>query len=180
MERITDFRILLSGTLSRKIIDRIVVSVSNHPEDFTPLFELTNDYDTKISWRATWACEKLCKIYPEWFTPLYEQLIQNVLKCNYDGIKRLWLSVLYQLPVTTEFPVTLYDFCINHMLSPGESIAVQAICMKLAYKLCMQERELLYELEVYLENAEPEYYSAGVRNTRKNILKNINLLHKKR
>lgn len=51
--------------------------------------------------------------------------------------------------------------------------------MKLAYKLCMQEQELLRELKVYLENAEPEYYSVGVRCTRKNILKRINSLHKK-
>lgn len=93
--------------------------------------------------------------------------------------KAVRLSILYQLPVTGDFPVTLFDYCINHMLSPGESIAVQALCMKLAYKLCMQEQELLRELKVYLENAEPEYYSVGVRCTRKNILKRINSLHKK-
>lgn len=180
MERITDFRILLSGTLSRKVIERIVMSVSDHPDDFMPLFALTNDCDIKVAWRATWACEKLCEIYPEWFIPLYGQLIQNVLNCTHDGIKRLWLSVLYQLPVTGEFPVALYDYCINHMLSPGESIAVQALCIKLAYKLCMLERELLCELKVYLENAEPEFYSTGVRCTLKNILKKIDSPHKKR
>lgn len=179
MEKVTDFRRLLSESLSRKVIDRIVISVSNHPQDFIPLLQLTKDNEIKIAWRAIWACEKLCKIHPEWFAPYYEQLILELLASSHDGIKRLRLSILYQLPVTGTFPVTLFDYCINHMLSPGESIAVQALCMKLAYKLCMQERELLCELKVYLENVEPEYYSVGVRCTRKNILKRINSLHKK-
>ena len=153
MEKVTDFRRLLSESLSRKIIDQIVTSVSRRPQEFIPLIQLTKDSQIKIAWRATWACEKLCKMYPEWFVPYYEQLIQELPDSPHDGIKRLRLSILYQLPVTGDFPVTLFDYCINHMLSPGESIAVQALCMKLAYKLCMQEQELLRELKVYLENA---------------------------
>ena len=179
MEKVTDFRRLLSESLSRKIIDQIVISVSRRPQEFIPLIQLTKDSEIKIAWRATWACEKLCKMYPEWFVPYYEQLIQELPDSPHDGIKRLRLSILYQLPVTGDFPVTLFDYCINHMLSPGESIAVQALCITLAHKLCMQEQELLRELKVYLENAEPEYYSVGVRCTRKNILKRINSLHKK-
>ena len=70
MEKVTDFRRLLSESLSRKIIDRIVISVSNHPQDFILLLQLTKDNEIKIAWRATWACEKLCKIYPEWFALL--------------------------------------------------------------------------------------------------------------
>ena len=89
MEKVTDFRRLLSESLSRKIIDRIVISVSNHPQDFIPLLQLTKDNEIKIAWRAIWACEKLCKIHPEWFAPYYEQLIQELLASSHDGIKRL-------------------------------------------------------------------------------------------
>ena len=97
MEKVTDFRRLLSESLSRKIIDQIVISVSRRPQEFIPLIQLTKDSEIKIAWRATWACEKLCKMYPEWFVPYYEQLIQELPDSPHDGIKRLRLSILYQL-----------------------------------------------------------------------------------
>ena len=100
MEKVTDFRRLLLESLSRKIIDQIVISVSRRPQEFIPLIQLTKDSEIKIAWRATWACEKLCKMYPEWFVPYYEQLIQELPDSPHDGIKRLRLSILYQLPVT--------------------------------------------------------------------------------
>ena len=37
MEKVTDFRRLLSESLSRKIIDQIVISVSRRPQEFIPL-----------------------------------------------------------------------------------------------------------------------------------------------
>ena len=43
MEKVTDFRRLLSESLSRKIIDQIVTSVSRHPQEFIPLIQLTKD-----------------------------------------------------------------------------------------------------------------------------------------
>ena len=179
MENVTDIRKQLSMPRSCKGIDSIVDYVSNHPQDFIPLLQLTQDNEPKIAWRATWVCVKLCKKEPRWFIPYYKQLIEDLSVSTHDGIKRSLLSILYQLPVTGEFPVTLFNYCINRMLSPEESIAVQAHCMKLAYKLCLQERELLCELKVYLENVEPEYYSTGVQCTRRNILRKIDSQHKK-
>lgn len=84
MEKVTDFRRLLLESLSRKIIDQIVISVSRRPQEFIPLIQLTKDSEIKIAWRATWACEKLCKMYPEWFVPYYEQLIQELPDSPHD------------------------------------------------------------------------------------------------
>ena len=55
----------------------------------------------------------------------------------------------------------------------AETVAGQAVCMKLAYAICLKEPELMGELEAYLENMEPEYYTAAVQCARNNILKKI-------
>lgn len=59
------------------------------------------------------------------------------------------------------------------MLSPQESIGVQALAIRMAYLLCKQEPELLQELRLILENVELEYYSTGVKATVRNTLKKI-------
>lgn len=52
MEKVTDFRRLLSESLSRKIIDQIVTSVSRRPQEFIPLIQLTKDSEIKIAWQS--------------------------------------------------------------------------------------------------------------------------------
>ena len=66
-----------------------------------------------------------------------------------------------------------FDFCLQGMLSSAESASGQAVCMKLAYDICLEEPELTGELKAYLENMEPEYYTVAVQCVRNNILKKI-------
>ncbi|WP_321423986.1 hypothetical protein [uncultured Bacteroides sp.] len=174
MERIANFEERLSSKLSRNFVDAIVVSVQNSPEDFGQLYSLIKSQDTKISWRAAWACEKLSESNPEWFIPKYEEITQLTFSTKHSGTKRLFLSILYNLPVPSEFPVELYNFCLEKMLSPDEAIAIQALSVKLAYKIALKEPELLSEISLYLENAEMEYFSTGVKNCIRNVLKKIN------
>ncbi len=174
MERITDFEAKLSSTLSRNFVDAIVESVLFYPEDFEPLYSLVTNKETKLSWRAAWACEKLSELTPEWFIPKYDEIVSLTLSMKHSGTKRLLLSILYNLPLPAEFPVELYNFCLEKMLSPDEAIAIQALCIKLAYKIALKEPELLSEIRLYLENAETEYFSTGVKNCIRNVLKKIN------
>ncbi len=174
MERIIDFEAKLSSTLSRSVIDAIVASVQSYPEDFERLYSLVTNKETKLSWRAAWACEKLSELSPEWFIPKYDEIVCLTLSMKHSGTKRLLLSILYNLPVPAEFPVELYNFCLEKMLSPDEAIAVQGLCIKLAYKIALKEPELLGEIRLYLENAETEYFSTGVKNCIRNVLKKIN------
>lgn len=173
MERIADFRPLLSGSICKANIDAIVKSVIYNPEDFESIYQLMNDEEIKVSWRATWACEKIAEIRPSLFIGKEQELINKLITSNHDGTKRILLSIIYDLPVPDPLPVHLLDYCFSHMLAPEESIGVQAICIKLAYKLCKKEPELLPELKMYLENADMEYYSKGVRASARNILKKL-------
>lgn len=174
MKRITNFREVLSAPLSRNFVDNIVESVHCHPEDFYVLYGLISDKQVKISWRASWACEKLCKLHPEWFEDKQKELLSLILNCKHDGKKRILLSIIYQLPIGEPFPVDLLDYCFARMLDLNEPVAVQSLCLKLAYKLCKAEPDLLYELKVYLESAERDYYSIAVKTCIRNILQKLN------
>ena len=73
----------------------------------------------------------------------------------------------------------LYNYCIEHMVSPAEKAAVQALCIKTAFRLGKREPELLWELKFYLENAQTQFYSPAFISARKNVLRHIYSLHKK-
>lgn len=168
-----DFKKALEGTLGRKPIDHIVEQVIASPALFADLYALTLHEEEKIAWRATWACEKLSILAPSLLINKREELMQRAMQCPHDGMRRLLLNILHHLPIAEPINVAFLDFCLHGMLSPTESVAGQAVCMKLAYAICRKEPELMSELEAYLENMEPEYYTAAVQCTRKNILKKI-------
>lgn len=168
-----NFKEILESNLGRKYIDSIVEQVIDSPARFTDLYALTKDEDEKIAWRAIWACEKLSIQCPSLFMNLREELMQRSLQCSHSGMRRLLLNLILHLPILEPINVAFLDFCLNGMLSLDESVAGQAVCMKLAYAFCLKEPELLGELKAYLENMEPEYYTAAVQCTRTNILKKI-------
>lgn len=173
MERITDFRPMLVQRFGKNFVSEIVAYIGQYPEDFTLLYPLIVDAEEKTAWRAAWVCERLSEIYPDWFTIRYEEIAGTLFASPYTGLRRCLLSILHNLPVPTEFPIHLYDYCIRQMLLPDEAIANQALCIKLAFKLGCAEPELLEELKAYLQNAEPEYYSAAVKSVIKNTLKQL-------
>ena len=174
MERITDYREFLSRPIARLFLHEIVESVSIYPDDFDIIYTLIKDPEDKISWRAAWACEKVFEKYPCFLEGKEEELISFVMKNKHSGTRRIILSVLLELPTPKPLPLDFLDFCFNNMLDLNQAIATQALCIKMAYKLCRLEPDLLPELKLYLENAELEYYSPGVRSCVRNVLKKLN------
>lgn len=173
MERITDFRPILAQRFQKDFVSEIVAYIRQYPEDFALLYPLIADAEEKTAWRAAWVCERLSELYPDWFAGRYEELVGILLTSPYTGLRRCLLSILHNLPVPQEFPIDVYDYCLRRMLLPDEAIANQALCIKLAFKLGCAEPELLEELKAYLQNAEPEYYSPGVKSVIKNTLKQL-------
>ena len=70
-----DFKKALEGTLGRKHIDNIVDQVASFPDRFDALYTLTQHEETRIAWRATWACEKLSFLLPSLLMDKREELI---------------------------------------------------------------------------------------------------------
>lgn len=174
MDRTEEFRRALTVHISELNIKPIVQAVDQHPEDFPDIYRLTSDPKRLVSWRALWVCEKLSELHPDWFETHYDELTDRLLNCTHDGSKRLYLSILFNLPVREPISVPLLNFCFDRMFSPGESIGVQALCIKTAYRLCEKEPELMGELRIILENAQTEFFTKGVTSAIRNTLKKIN------
>ncbi len=170
----TDLMILLRQPISRGHILEVAHNhIGNHPERFPELFRLISHPEKIISWRAAWACEKLCETSPEWFMEKRKELTTLSLSTPYDGTRRLLLSMLCLLPVEEPISVELLNSCLDRIFDPRHPIAVQAFSIRLAYKLCLTQPELLSELKLCLESEDMEYHPAGIRSTVKNVLKQM-------
>jgi len=174
MERIINYREFLTQPIARLFLHKIVESVSVYPEDFPIVYELVKEHEEKVSWRAAWACQKIFDKYPDFLEDKQAELISIVMTHKHSGKRRVLLSILLELPGPDPFPVDFLDFCFERMLDQNEPIAIQALCIKIAYKLCLLEPDLLPELKLYLENAELEYYPPGVKSCIRNVLKRLN------
>lgn len=165
-----DYAALLSERLTPRFLDPILSQIKQYPEDIEMVYGLISHPDTIVAWRATWACEKWCREFPDWFLDKREDLMALSLQARHKGIKRLILAILNQLPVPESISVPFLNSCLEGMFSFDEPSAIQSLYIKLSYKLCLAEPGLLPELKMLLESAEPQYYQMAVKTARKNIL----------
>jgi len=165
--------------LCKNFAEEFASYILDNPESFPELYALSFDDNPKTAWRATWVCEKISCQHPEWFMDKRPELMQRAMQSTNPGSKRSLLSILLVLPIEKPISVEFLNFCLDRMLSLQEPIAIQALCIKMAYELCKQEPELLPEFKYILENAEPEYYSKGIQTVIRNTLKQLNLRDKR-
>jgi hypothetical protein len=164
---------LLSERLHKNFAYNTALYILDNPSLLPELYQLTEDNNPKIEWKAMWICERICAIAPEWFMNKRSELMIRTSNCKNAGTLRSILNILLMLPVEKPISVEFLNCCMDKMLSPQEPTAVQSLCLKMAYNLCKEEPELLPELRCILQHAETEFYSTGTKTTIKNILKRI-------
>lgn len=162
---------------SRVHLEELLIYLAEHPEDFNEVFELALGEDQKKGWRALWACEKVCQRSPEMFDDKKIQRITTmVLTTRHQGMHRIGLSVLNSLPVPDPLDVDMLNALYEWMLSPAFSIGVQSLSMKLLYRYCLTNEDLLREYILILQQADDEDYTVAFRSSKRNILKAFNRL----
>lgn len=170
-----DYREHLRQPLSKHFVDHLAQEIFVHPEDFNLVYQLIFDTDEKVAWRAAWACQKISEKQPKLFhEEQFHEIATLAISTSHDGLHRGCLCVLNNLPIPDPIPVELLNHCFDWMISTKSPIAVQALSLKLLYKFCLIEPDLIPELKAYLENFETGELSAGMIATRKNILKQLN------
>jgi hypothetical protein len=93
-----DYRSLFVNTLSKGFVEKIVLEVFNHPEDFQVVFKLMFDDEERVAWRAGWACSKISEKHPDWFlTSHIHELIQLSQTTKYEGLLRACLAIMFDL-----------------------------------------------------------------------------------
>lgn len=157
---------------SKPHIVKMAEMIAANEQLFAQMYGFLGSSDNTLSWRTAWVCTELCKKRPEWFVPHRADLVKKIVKQNiHPGTRRLLLNVLLALPDEKPINVSLLNYCLDHMFSHEVPIAEQSVCIKLAYRLCLQEPELLNEFFMIVDDAAPHVSAPAVLCAIKNIKK---------
>ena len=128
-------------------------------------------HDTQVARYALWALSKATREELSQLQPLLDSLTDLALHTANSSVRRMTLSVIERLEIDEEHLRTDFlDFCLEHMVALEEPSGVQAICMKLANKMCAFYPELSDELKRTLQAMDADYYKPAVRCVRDGIL----------
>ena len=169
-------RAILSETIGRKEVDWVVKILLHDAGLFESVFRMIFEPDEKIAWHAAWVIEKISEKNTSFFSDeKNRQLTGLVLFNKHQGLQRLLLSILFNLPVHQPVSVEFINLCFEQMVSTRRSVGVQVLSMKVLSKICMVEKDFVPEMIASLENAEDSMYSAGYVATKRYLLKSLNI-----
>jgi hypothetical protein len=165
------FEARIAASFPNPAIHAIRDEVLQNPSLLDELFSLLYHDNLSISWRTAWILEKIQAQNPALLLTRTNALIDSLPKLKHQGARRSILKLLEDTSFD-EYPVLLINFCFDRLLSPKETISVRAICIKILYKVCLQEAAFVPELKLCLSTLSSET-SPGIRSTVRNTLKKL-------
>ena len=127
--------------------------------------------DCRVARNALWTLTKATGKEIAQLQPMMDELIDQALKTDNSSVRRLSLNVIDMLEMKEEdLRSDLYDFCLEHAVDVEELPGIQAISMKIAFRISTFYPELMAELKRILEGMEIEYYKPAVKSIRTRIL----------
>ncbi len=119
------------------------------------------DDDIRVARNAAWILTH--KPVSHIRTLPYNDLIDLTMATPDTSLRRLILNLVEKQEITEESMRTDFlDFCLQHMYIPIEPPGVQALCMKLAYRMCLPYPELMHEFRETLDMMQKEHYKPGM------------------
>ena len=129
------------------------------------------DEDYRVARSALWGLTKASDMELSELQLLMDELIDLAMKTDNSSVRRLTLNVIERLKMKEEeLRTDFLDFCLEHLLNVEEFPGIQAVCAKLAFRMCKFYPELMDELMRTLEGMEIEYYKPAVKSIRNRIL----------
>ena len=129
------------------------------------------DSDYRVARSALWGLTKATNEELSDLQVILNELIDKAMQTENSSVRRLTLNIIERLTLEEDDMRTDFlDFCFEHMVSIEEYPGIQTLCMKLAYRMCTFDPELMDELMRSLEAMEIDYYKPAVKGLRKKIL----------
>jgi hypothetical protein len=154
----------LSGRPSKTLTVAIAAEAMTNGAVLDALFRLVYGGEDPLRWRAAWALEKVSAEHPSLLVAERDGLLQLTMQTDIpDGLCRLLLGILYNLPDDEVLDVPFFNFLLDKMCHLQSPPGVQSLAMKLACRMSQIEPELHREFLCIVRNMELGYYSAGVR-----------------
>lgn len=138
---------------------------------FLSFAEYLFDEDERVHRQAAWVLTKATDKELLQLLPMQQRLIDLVMQTTDSSLCRLTLNLIERMPMDSETMRTDFlDFCLDHMMQPGEFPGVQTLCMKMAYRMCSAYPELATEFRLTLENMDEACYPICVQSLRRKFL----------
>lgn len=136
---------------------------------FTRIYAFNSD--EMVARNALWVLTKARKKELAVLHELLPSLIDQAMRTINLSVRRLTLYIIERQKMEVDdLRTDFLDFCLDQMMRIEEPPAIQAVCMKLAYRMCRFYPELLAELKRTLETMEIDYYKPAVKCVRNRIL----------
>ena len=164
----------IKGNYSEELITNICFIVAETGDLLAFMKEYMYDDDPIVVRNALCVLTKATDEELSQLNPIRGKLIDMAINCNNSSIRRPLFGIILRLDMNEDDVRTDFlDHCLSKMTDPDEVPSVQALCMKLAYKMCKFYPELMDELNRTLETMEISYYTPAVKSVRNKILNNI-------
>lgn len=169
-----NFRTFLSLPSSLKQIHLVRDEIIQHPHYFFDVFELIFEKENKHAWRAAWAIEKVSEKEASFFSDKeIIDLMTFSISIENSSLLRSVLSILINLPIPKNLPVEFINLCFEKTISMKESVAVQALSIKMLLRISEIEPDFMPEIIATLENVDITCVSAGYIAMRAQVLKHL-------
>ena len=127
--------------------------------------------DERVARSALWGLTKASKGELSQLQVLLNELIDQAMQTENSSVRRLTLNIIERLKMSEEeLRTDFLDFCFEHFVNVDEFPGIQAVCIKLAFRMCKFYPELMDELKRTLKGLEIGYYKPAVKGLRKKIL----------
>lgn len=151
------------------MVNILVQEANQNPELFSEIYHLAFSSHKTLAWKAAWVLSHLCELRPDLFYDKTQDLQQLLQSSPFDGVRRSVLYILSFCPVS-HFNVEFINTCFEWMLSPKQAVAIQMYSMRVLLNVCRQMPEFKAELQLCLENTDPNSYSKGYTSARRKTL----------
>lgn len=163
----------IKGNYSEELVNNICFMVAESGDFLTFVKEYMYDDDPIVVRNALSALSKATDAELSQLYSIRDELIDMAISNNNSSIRRALFGIILRLDMKEDdIRTDFLDHCLCKMKDPDEVPSVQALCMKLAYKMCKFYPELMDELRRTLEVMEISYYTPAVKNVRNKILNN--------
>lgn len=141
-----DYEKRLTQRIHLKDIYELILNIEQNDKQRDSLFILLFSNHETISYQAAWIFTHCSPSTHQWLCQKQKELINAVLTCNHSGKCRLLLTLLYKQPFDNPPRVDFLNFCMDKIVDMQAPTAIIALCMKIAYELCLPFPELMNEL----------------------------------
>ncbi len=127
----------------------IALSAASNSLLFRKLLDFTEEDDTRLVFRASWALTKTCELDPALMKPVLPVIVDKLLRTSNESAERSFLKIL-SLTGTSELDEKtqgrLVDHCFSLLRSRTSAIAVKVYSMDVLYEISKRFPGLVHEL----------------------------------